>query len=70
MDETNTKFVVNDLITVKEAAQLAGVCVGTIHRWVSVGHIPCYLVGRSKIKFSKEELIQWLKPKPMPKKVA
>jgi excisionase family DNA binding protein len=70
------------LLTVREAAKRAGVCVGIVYGWISGRLLPFYRLGRSrgrgKIMIAEDDLdvflasrrVEALQPPPPPAKPA
>jgi excisionase family DNA binding protein len=55
-----TDTVKNELLTVKQAADLLSVSVPTIYGYVHFRSIPC-MKRRGRVYFSKPELLAWIK---------
>ena len=52
----------NDLLTIKQAAELLNLSVPTIYGYVHRTEIPvCKRAGTKRLIFSKQELIEWVK---------
>lgn len=50
------------LLSVAQAAHQLGVSPSTIWRWVDAGKLPAYRIGRKKIRVTREDLEQMVKP--------
>ena len=52
----------NDLLTIKQAAELLSLSVPTIYGYVHRAEIPvCKRLGTKRLIFSKQELIEWIR---------
>lgn len=51
----------NELLDYKQAADFLGVSMGTIYWWVHMRKIPHHKLSDRVVRFSKEDLDQWLK---------
>lgn len=47
----------NDLITMKEAAELAGVSYRTISRWVQLGYLTRKTAPRGQVRLSRKAVV-------------
>lgn len=56
-------------LDVNEASELTGLTVPTIYRKVSQKTMPAYKVGGKSLRFDRQELIEWVKSKPIGQKV-
>ena len=56
----------DDMLTTREASEVARVTVGSIRRWVRQGRLERHRAGR-KLRISRTELEQWLR-NPGPEK--
>jgi excisionase family DNA binding protein len=59
--------IVDDLITVPEAAQRLHVSTSTIWRWIRSGELRSYRLGPKRVLLRTSELSQTLRPKTYPK---
>ena len=59
---TKEKAEISDLITVPQAAKLAGYKTNYFYFLISQNKVPCRRIG-GKLRFSRKELIEWMKGK-------
>lgn len=57
--QTKADPIKNELLTVKQAAELLSVSVPTIYGYVHFRQIPC-MKRRGRVYFSKSELLAWV----------
>ena len=51
-----------ELLTVKEVAELARVSPSTVTRWVSSGRIPAIVLPSGQLRFAREHIMEMLTP--------
>lgn len=68
----NNTTPTGEFLTVREAAERAGVTEPTVRRWFRDDSVPInrYRVGPRAVRVSEEELNAFLSPKPAPKPYA
>ena len=54
--------VPDDLIDMQTAAAMMGVQYRTMVRWVEVGDVPSWRLGRRAIRVSRADVVQLLRP--------
>jgi len=53
---------VETFLDVSQVAQMLGLSIATIRKWVLTGFIPCKKIGRA-VRFSASEIESWAKSK-------
>ncbi|MCB9073728.1 MAG: helix-turn-helix domain-containing protein [Bdellovibrionaceae bacterium] len=54
--------LIENLLTVKDVAQMLGVSPKTVYEWVKLNRIPAVRLGRA-LRFDKQKIAEWLRTK-------